>query len=82
MSDLYFIQLNNFKCKRCGYNKYDKLMFTGDKLLDDDDVQIIEKYVCRNCDYPIRLSQYTNDNNIVIDKNELLKNKIKFQEDE
>ena len=75
--DLEFILLNNFKCKKCGYRKYDKLIYTGLKTLEDEDSIILEKYVCRNCDHPFIISNEKKSlNKLNISANELLNNSI------
>ena len=53
---------NEFKCKRCGCTKYDKMIYTGLKTLDEEDAIIYEKYVCRNCDFPFNITDYLKEN--------------------
>lgn len=67
--------IHNFKCKRCGCTKYDKMIYTGMKTLDEEDSIIHERYVCRNCDYPFDITPYlknSNLENITITPKELL----------
>lgn len=73
MSNIEFKLVSNFKCKRCGCDKYDKEIFTGAKLLEDDDSIIGERYVCRNCDFPINIEEYIQTNSFNMTKEELLK---------
>lgn len=69
-----YILIENFKCKRCGYNKYDELIYTGDKLINEKDSIIQTRYVCRNCDFPFNINDYTKSDSININKHELLNN--------
>lgn len=70
--DLKFTLVDNFKCKRCGCIHYDKMIYTGLKTLEDDDSIVHEVYVCRNCDYPVDLTKYIHNNDIIITSDELL----------
>ena len=69
--------INNFKCKRCGCTKYDKLIYTGLKTLDEENAIIAEKYVCRNCDFPCIIDS---DKNITITPEELLNQSVFIDE--
>ena len=71
-NQLEFKLIQNFKCKRCGYDRYDKMIYTGMKTLDEDDSIIEERYVCRNCDFPFNINEYVQNDNIYITPNELL----------
>ena len=74
----------NFKCKKCGCTKYDKLIYTGMKTLNEENAIIGEKYVCRNCDFPININSHINNSklteNITITPQELLDNSIFIDE--
>lgn len=74
MNDLHFDLVNNFKCKKCGYTEYDKMIYTGDKTLDEEDAIIHEQYICRNCHHPFKLDVNENNliDNITISPKELL----------
>lgn len=76
MSNIEFKLVSNFKCKRCGCTKYDKEIFTGNKLLEDENSIIGERYVCRNCDFPININEYINVDSFKMTKDELLKEAI------
>lgn len=74
MQNLSFKMIKDFKCPRCGFPYYDKLMFTGDKSLNDENSIIFEKYVCRNCDFPVNINDYECENNdLQISSQELIK---------
>ena len=73
MSDLEFILIKDFKCKRCGCTHYDKMMYTGFKQLDDEDSIIGERYVCRNCDLPFNISDYIKNDTIHMSSQDLIK---------
>lgn len=71
--------INNFKCKKCGCTKYDKMIYTGMKTLDEEDAIIHERYVCRNCDFPFDINSYLEDSKsekITITPSELLNNSV------
>ena len=73
----------NFKCKKCGCNTYDKLIYTGMKTLDEENAIIHERYVCRNCDFPFNMNEYlknSNLENISITPSELLNNSVFIDE--
>jgi len=72
MSDINFIQITNFKCKRCGCTSYDKIIHTGLKTIDEENSIINEQYVCRNCDFPISINEYNLNEEIKMPVNELL----------
>lgn len=72
MSDLEFILVNNFKCKRCGCTHYDKIFHTGFKTLGEENAIEYEEYVCRNCDYPVDIKKYQLDDTLNIATNDLL----------
>lgn len=73
-NQIEFKLTQNFKCKRCGCNHYDKLMYTGMKTLNEENAIMKERYVCRNCDFPFDINEYLkeNVNSIKITPNELL----------
>ena len=71
-TDMNFTLINNFRCKKCGSINYDKVIYTGNKFLEDEDAILSEQYVCRNCDYPINLQDYIISENIQITSNDLL----------
>lgn len=75
-NNLEYVLINNFKCKRCGCTHYDKLIHTGADLLEQENSIKFQQYVCRNCDFPVNINEYTTEQNITIDKNELLKQAI------
>lgn len=53
--NLEFILINDFKCRRCGSTNYDKIFYTGNKTLGEENSIIHQRYVCRNCDLPFTL---------------------------
>lgn len=81
-NNIEFKLVKNFICKKCGCTTYDKLIYTGIKTLNDDNSIICEKYVCRNCDFPININEYLNsiEENISMKVNELLNNSIFIDE--
>lgn len=79
---LEYILVNNFKCKRCGCNKYDKIFYTGDKLLDENDAIITTRYVCRNCNFPFNINDFKELSKYESTPKELLNNSIYINENE
>ena len=71
-NNLEYVLINDFKCKRCGYNKYDKLIHTGFETLDENNSIKCEQYVCRNCDYPVDIENYKKQSTINITSDKLL----------
>lgn len=75
--------INEFRCKKCGCTKYDKILYTGMKTLDEENAIIYEKYVCRNCDFPFDINHYSinkQTDSINISPNELLEQSIFIDE--
>lgn len=72
MSDLNYTLVNNYKCKRCGCTHYDKIFYTGAKTLDEENAIMAEQYVCRNCNFPFNITEYTKSNSITMTSDELL----------
>lgn len=79
-NQLEFKLVQNFRCKRCGCNHYDKLIYTGMKTLDEENSVIYDKYVCRNCDFPVNINGYLINDKINITSDELL-NQSEFIDD-
>lgn len=73
-NQLEYVLINEFKCKRCGCTKYDKMIYTGMKTLDNENAIVCEKYVCRNCDFPFDINDYSKEiiENLTITSSELL----------
>lgn len=74
--NLEFKLINSFVCKRCGCTHYDKEIFTGNKLLDEENSIIHERYVCRNCDLPFDISKYKENETVNMTSSELLKEAV------
>ena len=70
--NLEFILVKNFKCRRCGCTHYDKIFYTGMKELSDENSIQEERYVCRNCDFPVNIQDYIPDETISMSSKELL----------
>ena len=70
-NNLEFI-LTDFICSRCGCTLYDKVIYTGNKTLEDDDSIIYEEYRCRNCNKVININKQINDKTISMSKEDLL----------
>lgn len=74
MSNLEYTLVYNFKCKRCGCTTYDKEFFTGFKNIDEENAIIATRYVCRNCDKPFNIDNYTKNCIITEDVKTLVEN--------
>ena len=73
-NQLEFKLIQNFKCKRCGCTNYDKMIYTGMKTLGEKNASILERYVCRNCDFVFDINEYISTENINMSSSELLNN--------
>ncbi len=80
--ELEYILVNNYRCKRCGFNKYDVVFYTGDKLLNDKNSVLEKRYVCRNCNFPFDISHYKKQESYNMSANELLNKSIFVNENE
>ena len=77
---LEYILVQNFKCKKCGCTHYDKIMYTGDKTLDEEDSILLERYVCRNCDFSFNINDYKKQDSYSMSSKELINNSIFINE--
>lgn len=78
--NLEFILVNNYKCKRCGCINYDKVFYTGDKMLGDENAIQEEHYICRNCDFPFDITKYKKQNSYNMSSKELLDESVFINE--